>query len=60
MDNFFEKEGLNINHQHKTWTPDDRIKYEKAMIMYRIKISACLVLGTAVLIALLSLIFKFI
>jgi len=32
-------EGFNINHEHKTWTPEDRLRYEKEMVFFRLKIA---------------------
>jgi len=45
---------VNINHEHKTWTPDDRLYFEKQLIFLRLKIMgifSAVVLGFILLVS---------
>jgi hypothetical protein len=48
---------LNINHEHKTWTPQDRIYYEKQMVFFRLKIGGIIFGAALLLVLVLSKIF---
>jgi hypothetical protein len=52
MNKIAPNDHLNISHEHKTWTPEDLLYYEKQMVYFRLKISG-IVFGAALLLLLI-------
>jgi len=48
---------FNFDHTHKTWTPDDRIYYEKQMTYFRLKVGGIVFGAGLIIVLILSKIF---
>ena len=40
---------FDFKHEHKTWTPEDQMRYEKGMIYFKVKLGALVFLGAILL-----------